>query len=215
MASINANTGIVFSWSGIICQSVGSQWIYSHLIVDLASSQNIHKSESISSWPAPFLFCFLAFLKFTVGGPVVHCITGLWLGQKTAQLSCFVQHTAKMPKFCKSAKNAFKASEDFIVSCLCHDDQKTLLISILQHDSLKRGEVNNSKSPAKNRTPSVTMHMICLCLILWEIIKYLQLSNISVKSVTWSCIFFLFCHFRMNFATHLLLVCRAVLCCVF
>lgn len=119
-----------------------------------------------------------------------------------------------MPKFCKSAKNAFKASEDFIVSCLCHDDQKTLLISILQHDSLKRGEVNNSKSPAKNRTPSVTMHMICLCLILWEIIKYPQLSNISVKSVTWSCIFFLFCHFRMNFATHLLLVCRAVLCCV-
>lgn len=88
-----------------------------------------------------------------------------------------------MPKFCKSAKNAFKASEDFIVSCLCHDDQKTLLISILQHDSLKRGEVNNSKSPAKNRTPSVTMHMICLCLILWEIIKYPQLSNISVSDL--------------------------------
>lgn len=101
-----------------------------------------------------------------------------------------------MPKFCKSAKNAFKASEDFIVSCLCHDDQKTLLISVLQHDSLKRGEVNNSKSPAKNRTPSVTMHMICLCLILWEIIKYPQLSNISVKSVTWSCIFFPFLPFQ-------------------
>lgn len=101
-----------------------------------------------------------------------------------------------MPKFCKSAKNAFKASEDFIVSCLCHDDQKTLLISVLQHDSLKRGEVNNSKSPAKNRTPSITMHMICLCLILWEIIKYPQLSNISVKSVTWSCIFFPFLPFQ-------------------
>lgn len=107
-----------------------------------------------------------------------------------------MQHTAKMPKFCKSAKNAFKASEDFIVSCLCHDDQKTLLISVLQHDSLKRCEVNNSKSPAKNRTPSITMHMICLCLILWEIIKYLQLSNISVKSVTWSCIFFPFLPFQ-------------------
>lgn len=84
-----------------------------------------------------------------------------------------------MPKFCKSAKNAFKASEDFIVSCLCHADQKPLLISILQHDSLKRGEVNNSKSPAKNRTPSITMHMICLCLILWEIIKYPQLIYLS------------------------------------
>lgn len=101
-----------------------------------------------------------------------------------------------MPKFCKSAKNAFKASEDFIVSCLCHDDQKTLLISILRHDSLKRGEVNNSKGPAKNRTPSITMHMICLCLILWEIIKYPQLSNISVKSVTRSCIFFPFLPFQ-------------------
>lgn len=40
--------GLCFHF-GIICQSVGSQWIYSHLIVDLASSQNIHKSESISS----------------------------------------------------------------------------------------------------------------------------------------------------------------------
>lgn len=46
---INTNMGFAVARSRLICQFLGTQWVLSHLIVDLARSQNNYKSESISN----------------------------------------------------------------------------------------------------------------------------------------------------------------------